>query len=830
MKRALAVAVLLVLLPLPAGRAAEFEPDCRGERDAGADDAAILIGRPISCRGTLSGADPVDWYAVDGMGPFDVLVVPNGRADFDVCVFGRNESGRNESRCSLSQGPMPERLRAPEKGPWRVAVFAFSGSGEYMLTVAPSSSTSLQRASGFLTPSSGGVSAGRSLGESATWVEEGCAPAGVVAACAEDANATIAQADESVCTPPVTPGRLCTTLVGESEDEREVQATDAASDAFGSLSTQRAALVRKPDAAPPEAWLPDGTIDGRWVRLAAESTGREWATLAFWPNATVDGAPPEGELRFFRGQRELGACARVGFEECIVPWSADRALVIARGAPQAVGFELTYDASARDTDDCGSGTDAGDVLETALPVAAAGLTGCSATFDGEDRVDWYAVELQEAEALRVDVTPAPGTDVDACIYSPARQRVACSGASGSETDTAQVVAERAGAHYLLVRAFSGDFGDETPYGMTFSIALPPKLQNDCKFSKDAGASTTTSLNLSLIAPVVDCVGHIGGLDTTDVYAFYVGVEDIVGSSLGAASFLVRLDGPPDAELCVFDPEGASLGCAVETTGDVPGEGLVRHVLACVSRAGEHAFFLTSGTQSDYTLTFGVGTSRGPLGTVQTLCGTVAAGTGANVPACADASRQRVDGDRVGVSGCLGPSKVQRADLGPVWNPAHDATANAEVPVEDPQTRKPVFVADLRGPAGLAVRETRGLSNTTVADEAQLDGRWVALEEPQDGFDALALVEGIAPDASFEVYFFAEENGEPAARVDDGACTAGSVCRVPEDAGFAYVQATGGVGGDYAFSTTYATLTTGRVPDNAAEPVVGLFCGVSPSSC
>lgn len=115
--------------------------DCATGSDAPNTHAsAVPRVMPISsCSASLPAGDFDDYYKV-GLTAGQVLevqAIPNGAADFAVCVFRPDDASFNTARCSAAPGKgvvEDVRVDVSQTGDWRILVWTVTGSGSYTLT------------------------------------------------------------------------------------------------------------------------------------------------------------------------------------------------------------------------------------------------------------------------------------------------------------------------------------------------------------------------------------------------------------------------------------------------------------------------------------------------------------------------------------------------------------------------------------------------------------------------------------------------------------------------------------------------------------------------
>lgn len=112
--------------------------DCgTGAGASNAYSAATPVAVPLSCTGTLRGADAWDWYSFPVRLGQDIDVrLDVGWADHEVCLYGPNGGGA--VACSTRPWAQDETIswtNASERGDWRVVVFRYDGDGDYGLSV-----------------------------------------------------------------------------------------------------------------------------------------------------------------------------------------------------------------------------------------------------------------------------------------------------------------------------------------------------------------------------------------------------------------------------------------------------------------------------------------------------------------------------------------------------------------------------------------------------------------------------------------------------------------------------------------------------------------------
>ncbi|MGI6278631.1 MAG: zinc-ribbon domain-containing protein [Patescibacteria group bacterium] len=156
--------------------------------------------------------------------------------------------------------------------------------------------------------------------------------------------------------------------------------------------------------------------------------------------------------------------------------------------------------------DAKSQTDAGNTLNSALPVELGQHTGfLDFNYDAQDGEDFYQVNLSRGQNLTVKATPPRGLYLDLVIYDDNGDEVASDNPQGSGVAAeTSIKAEKNGPFYVAVAV--GDYNADQSGASQYQLSLSSDLPDEGKT-----ATANTDDNDEGFLPVKPFLGKIGGL-------------------------------------------------------------------------------------------------------------------------------------------------------------------------------------------------------------------------------------------------------------------------------------------------------------------------------
>ena len=157
--------------------------------------------------------------------------------------------------------------------------------------------------------------------------------------------------------------------------------------------------------------------------------------------------------------------------------------------------------------DAKSQTDAGDTLNSALPVELGQHTGfLDFNYDAQDGEDFYKVDLSRGQNLTVKATPPRGLYLDLVIYDYNGDEVASDSSQNSGAAvTASIKAEKDGSFYIAVAV--GDYNADQSGASQYQLSLSSDLPDEGKMAT-ANISDDNNEGSLLAKP---SLGDSGGL-------------------------------------------------------------------------------------------------------------------------------------------------------------------------------------------------------------------------------------------------------------------------------------------------------------------------------
>ncbi|MBU2565620.1 MAG: pre-peptidase C-terminal domain-containing protein [Candidatus Thermoplasmatota archaeon] len=148
------------------------------------------------------------------------------------------------------------------------------------------------------------------------------------------------------------------------------------------------------------------------------------------------------------------------------PWSNSDTIKVRLYTDYSVtkwGFKIDqWDYTTSSQNDAGSGTDAGNTLDTALQINPGSYSGYMDSADGND---YYKFNVNSGQTIQVSMTPPSGVDFDLKLYNPSNTEKASSTAGAGTTDSVTFTADSSGYWRARIYYYSGS----GTYSFTVSV-------------------------------------------------------------------------------------------------------------------------------------------------------------------------------------------------------------------------------------------------------------------------------------------------------------------------------------------------------------------------
>jgi hypothetical protein len=301
------------------------------------------------------------------------------------------------------------------------------------------------------------------------------------------------------------------------------------------------------------------------------------------PKANFDIAlyDPDGNKKTSSERTNDGAFERLYY---VADSSGDWSIVISATANYG---NYTFILEVNKQNDAGSGSDAGNSIDTAISITPSEYSGF--LMSGDVR-DWYKFHINEGEVISMLLKVQPTANFDVKLYDPSFTEKDRSENGQGSLEHIFYGADVTG--YWLINVYIKD-AQESNYG-NYTLVLEITKQNDAGQGCDASNSMSGAYN---ITPGTYGGFLIGG-DTQDWYKFFVNNTDVI-------STLLLVPKNANFDVSLYDPGGTNRYASSAGTGK-------SERAYCTADSTGHWYAKISSSQNygNYTLKFEINSTTG----------------------------------------------------------------------------------------------------------------------------------------------------------------------------------------------------------------------------